>query len=270
MTIKEYAEAIASKIDGAETVEVEKDNQVKYIGITVPKISAASATIYIDELYRDEKSIDFAVDFVSEQLKHHSSVKFDVDMIKDKYWALNAVKVTLNNESTKSDVKMSAKKWGFDDLILIPRLVFELNGSRATIKIEKNHLKMWGITEQELFDRAIENTFSNDGIIKDLIEILRELNSLIPIDESMSGMMLCVSNKDKIRGAVQILNPVIIEKLKAIFPEGYTVLPSSVHEVLVVSKKLGDNGDCSSLVSFVNNTEVDPQEVLSNKVYTFD
>ena len=57
----------------------------------------------------------------------------------------------------------------------------------------------------------------------------------------------------------------------SIFTEGFYVLPSSVHEVLIVP----DNGEMEpkmlgEMVREVNKNEVERQEVLSDRVYSYD
>lgn len=68
-----------------------------------------------------------------------------------------------------------------------------------------------------------------------------------------------------------ITQPEVINKLEQLFPEGFYVIPSSVHEVLIVPnngemdpKRLGE------MVREVNRAEVEREEVLSDRVYSYD
>ena len=51
-----------------------------------------------------------------------------------------------------------------------------------------------------------------------------------------------------------------------LFPNGYVVLPSSVHEVIVRELDM-DPDELSKLVQTVNAEQVDPEEQLSNHAY---
>lgn len=48
------------------------------------------------------------------------------------------------------------------------------------------------------------------------------------------------------------------------------VLPSSVHEVIVISTQAGEPDDLQEMVQEINNSEVAPEERLSDSVYKFD
>lgn len=52
-------------------------------------------------------------------------------------------------------------------------------------------------------------------------------------------MLYALTNVEKQYGASMITQPEVLNKLEQLFPEGFYVLPSSVHEVLIVP----DNGE---------------------------
>ena len=59
--------------------------------------------------------------------------------------------------------------------------------------------------------------------------------------------------------------------METLFPEGYYLLPSSIHEMIIVPK----DGNISpkelgEMVRNVNETEVAREEVLSDRIYEFD
>jgi hypothetical protein len=57
--------------------------------------------------------------------------------------------------------------------------------------------------------------------------------------------------------------------MKEIFPEGFVVLPSSVHEAIVVSASSGEAQQFTDMVNDVNDTQILPEEQLSNRAYVF-
>ena len=62
-----------------------------------------------------------------------------------------------------------------------------------------------------------------------------------------------------------------MEKVARIFPEGFFILPSSVHEVLIVPKDTYLSvKELGNLVREVNQSEVSREEVLSDRVYEYD
>ena len=80
-----------------------------------------------------------------------------------------------------------------------------------------------------------------------------------------------LTNMENQYGASMITQPEVLNKLNQLFPEGFYVLPSSVHEVLIVP----DNGEVEprrlgEMVREVNRAEVKREEVLSDRVYRYD
>ena len=83
--------------------------------------------------------------------------------------------------------------------------------------------------------------------------------------------LFVLSNENKEFGAAALFYPGIQERVSKLMGGNYFVLPSSVHEVLV----LPENGtfqpkELLSLVMEVNRTEVAPNEVLGNRVLRYD
>ncbi len=83
--------------------------------------------------------------------------------------------------------------------------------------------------------------------------------------------MYILSNKDRIHGAAAILYPGVVEQLALIFQTGFYIIPSSIHEVIL----LVDNGQenpihLREIIAEVNRTQVEPEEVLSDSLYYYN
>ena len=89
-----------------------------------------------------------------------------------------------------------------------------------------------------------------------------------------SGQMpsfFVVTNQQRIDGAGALFYPEVMDNLGELLGQDYFILPSSIHEMLV----LPDNGEVSAdelrmMVTEVNATQVAPAERLTNDVYHFD
>ncbi|MBR0482275.1 MAG: hypothetical protein IJJ48_07380 [Firmicutes bacterium] len=82
--------------------------------------------------------------------------------------------------------------------------------------------------------------------------------------------MFVLSTTDRNLGAAALFYPGIKEKIGDLFGRDYFVLPSSVHEVLI----LPDNGvmapsELALMVKEINANEVGPQDRLCNRVFRF-
>jgi len=80
-----------------------------------------------------------------------------------------------------------------------------------------------------------------------------------------------LSNSRKSRGAACILYPGVLEGIAAEEKHNLYIIPSSIHEVLI----LPDNGaicadELKKMIFEVNCTQVAPEEVLSNSLYYYN
>ena len=83
--------------------------------------------------------------------------------------------------------------------------------------------------------------------------------------------MTVVSNERGLNGAASLFYPDQMDKVAEKIGGDYYILPSSIHEQLVVP----DDGNMSSvdlgnMVREVNATQVSPEERLSDEVYHYD
>ena len=274
MTKREYAEAIAERVNG-EVKEVEKNNGIKLTGIQLKQLCEnwISPVVYIDEMYNDELSIDDAVEIVTERFDSAiKGVDFDFSITTDFNKAKEYLKLRLYNANNNYEVFRSASEYGFDDLIMVP--VLDNVIPSGSIKFTKTLMESLGVTEDEIFDAAMENIKADDYYVKGMSEIMVEMMgaekaaimgiNMNPEDEKM----FVITSKEKAFGAFGVI--ALKEKLEEMFPNGYIVLPSSVHEVIVVPND--DSMEAlglDNMVNEVNDTEVSLEEQLSNKAYRF-
>ena len=151
-------------------------------------------------------------------------------------------------------VSRSAAEYGFEDLVLVPtveNILDDEDGQITSCKVNESLAKSWGMTVGEVFDQAMENTKA-DYEIMPMMDILSVLMGINP--EEMEAMeqvpMLVITNKAKMHGASAII-PAASE-LRKRFPEGYMVIPSSVHEVIVVKRDDVDAAEMANIIQEVN------------------
>lgn len=252
MTKREYAEAIAKEINGAEVKEIEKANGVVRIGITVSLESGngIAPVVYIDNAYEDGKEIEEVVDMVNAMISAGGNVNIDMDMLTEFENVKDKIRARLYSNETKAEVFESARKYGFEDLILVPYIenVIE-NGS---VKISNALLKMWGVDAETVMETAMANV---EYVIGEFL-----------------GAMTVVSN-DRIGSGAFGASSVIKARreLEEMFPNGYVVIPSSVHEVIVqpYPETEDDYNYMLDIVREINDTQLAPEERLSYNVYKF-
>lgn len=153
----------------------------------------------------------------------------------------------------------------------------------ATMTITEPHLEQFGVTIEELHDIALVNpAFREDIVIHDLDHVVmgEMLGNAEPVDiRSMAADdfqqgdrgMLVISNKDKSMGAAAILDKEALKAAADLFQADLYVLPSSIHECILVSSDCPVSTDeLREMVQEINETQVEPEERLSDEIYFFD
>lgn len=270
MTKREYAQEIAKAVNG-KVQEVTKANGVICTGILVQtQGSNISPTVYIDEYYDDNRSIEDAIDMVTRALEKNRVSGFDVTQFTDFSKAKGNLRARLCSDRTPADVFQTAE--GLDGLIVIPYILVkdEQIGGYASVKVTKQILKNWGVSEDEVFAIAYENSAREVKFVSMAYMMAEILGLPVEMVEGMAGEaeMYVLSNNEKMYGAIGAL--VARQMLKERFPNGYVILPSSVHEVIVIPYSAGMNMQClNDMVQEVNVSEVKPEEVLGERAYIF-
>ena len=172
------------------------------------------------------------------------------------------LKARLYNNSFEADVYEPAARYGFHDLRIVPYITMMENGYT---KVTRQLTDIWGVTPEEVLEVAKANV-ADDVDIMSMAKLISELTDT-PLPEGVIPTKV-ITNADKFYGAISIIYSK--EKLSKMFPNGYIVLPSSVHEVIVIPD-IGedDNEKFVEMVRDVNATVVEPQDVLSDRIYTF-
>ena len=138
-------------------------------------------------------------------------------------------------------------------------------------------MESWGKTEDELYHVAVDNLSElNEGTFDSLYQVMRELlkvdapaemmDLMIPEDEKV----FVLSKRDKVYGASMLLDKQMMKKVIDQIGENFLILPSSIHECLIVVPSYGmEPDDYKDMVCSVNATSVEEEERLSNNVYRY-
>ena len=83
--------------------------------------------------------------------------------------------------------------------------------------------------------------------------------------------MYVLSNTERFYGASAILYPKILLQFARSIGQDFYILPSSVHEVLLLSKESGARrSDLNRMIQDINASQVAEEEILSDHVYILD
>lgn len=148
----------------------------------------------------------------------------------------------------------------------------EGNGITSSIVIKDKLMESLEITKEELEEAAIKNEVEKYGYevqgMKDVIAGLSGEESVS--DEDEDDIMYVASNKDKYFGATAILHKDVLDKIASKIKGDFYILPSSIHEVIATPIRNDNQEEVDELremVTEINATQVEPEEVLTDNVY---
>jgi uncharacterized membrane protein len=262
MSKREYAEAMAAQIEGAEVREVEKANGVVLTGISV-KHGNVEPTMYVDKMYDDGYSIEKAAEVVRDVL-NKSAKEIDVDYMTDYDKVKDKLFACLYNVKNADlyPVHVSAKDFGYDDLIITARVSVNLPDGKGSVVVSQSMINHWDVTTETVINDALSNSsYSIIGMSKLLAEMSGMIEMEVPEEYEMAFV---VTNDDRLYGAVGVI--LAREELKRRFSNGYTVIPSSLHECIILPGT-DDVNTITNMVGEVNATNVQPEDVLGDHAY---
>ncbi len=135
----------------------------------------------------------------------------------------------------------------------------------ATALIHDRHMEHWGLTTEELYRIASENMAGMDLLFHPMEQLLDEYG----LGDIESGMYV-LSNASREFGAAVIAEPEVRRMCARELGGDYYVLPSSVHEVILLPAELAvSREELDELVREVNKSCVSREEVLSGHAYRY-
>jgi hypothetical protein len=151
----------------------------------------------------------------------------------------------------------------------------------GTILIRDVHASMWNVSVDTLMECAEKNTSKLYPIesvpMKDVllgteksesVENTKFNDEITQICEEMP--MQVISNKKRSQGAACILYSGMLEEIAEKYGNDFYIMPSSVHEVIVLPADKAENPeDLKEMVKTINETQLEPEEVLSDNVYLY-
>ena len=281
--IKMNAGYIAGEGGNITINHVIKNNGCEMDGLVImEKGKDIAPTIYLDSFYElytngeNIKNIIRQIEVIYDQNKNN--VTFDVnilkhfDTIKDKI-----VYKVVNYRSNEKLLEQVPHKRILDLAVVFYCLLDNEYGRSATALIYNNNLKNWNVTIDDVYKAALKNTpdllhskissmaalFEKCGVNVDGEEV--DLKDYVPSD------MYVLTNESKLNGAACILYENVLYDFAQKLGADLYILPSSVHEVILLPKlSMFEKDELVNMVKEVNTEGVAADEVLSDHVYEYN
>lgn len=252
-------------------VQILKNNGVRLDGFSYHiEGRREQPTVYVNQYYHEEILPDEMEDIARMILKIQRESRIlpedglhkllDYDSMKEKIF----YRLISREKNEELLAKIPWLPW-LDMAIVFYLKIPEQIVSNATALIYTNHLEHWGITMGELYRTASENMSALPVLIEPMERFLESCGM-----ESKNSGMYILTNGRKEFGAAAIVDSKVQKMCRKRLGEDYYVLPSSIHELILLPGSLAASPeDLSSLVQEVNESCVSEEDFLSGNVYFY-
>ena len=241
----EIPKMIQQKLNNAYTVslqEVIKTNDQIYTGIIIRKENEdVIPTIYLEEFFHQYlagKSLNEITDnILSVYINAFQHIPTPKTPSRDDF-IKNLTPTVVNADLNKALLK-DLPHIRFEDLAVYLRYCFnESDDHQMSVKVTNNLLAFYNLTKDEAMEYAIDNLDHSKFQFKPLYQILNSIVNIDDFDEFPA--IFVVTNQNNIYGASCMASKKILSKIADEVLGDYYILPSSVHEILIVPKSFID------------------------------
>ena len=275
-----------------DVIERAKNNDILLHGLTIrkgDKDREAVPVIYLEPYYdahrfegKDMEDImhEIARDYqkITRDIPEFDLPEMTPEGIRDKLF-VKLVNTRSNQERLKDLVRLPVDG-GFTLTAYINMDGFSGN---AMIQVTRDLAANMGYDERELMQDAMRNTVSAyPPTLTEMQKVMMKvagLRRLEPGDNLLSESpepvedltMLILSNTDLYFGATALFYPEIRQQIADVTGGSFYILPSSVHELIILPDNGGyDEQALAQMVRSINSTQVQPEEQLGNKVLYYN
>ena len=220
-------------------------------------------------VYKMVNTIEDNISVVKEKEQDVKSFITDYEKVKDNTY--------LRLIPGDSPILKSTPHKMIEDMALVVNVhldSFSDENGRSCVVVSTPLMEMYGIDEAQLFADAEKNSLANEPIVfKPLVDMIKDLisNDEVPNPEDVGIVTYIATNKSGFQGAAVAGYPDFAEKAAEAIGGSFYMLPSSVHEFILIK----DDGtpkarDLNKMIKNVNETVLEPRDVLSAQCYHYD
>lgn len=268
--------------------DVTKNNGVVLRGLTLMQgNSNISPTIYLNNYYEEYMNgratlLNVVNDVMDTYQRNKVNQNVDMQYFLDYERVKDSVVYKLINTEKNKELLEDIPHIEFLDLSIVFQCMVENDDiGDASILIHNAHMRLWGVSVEILYEAAKVNTQRIQKYeIKSMSKVLCELTTAESpegsdeISEeafSDSFPMYVLSNQRRVDGAVCMLYPNLISDFADAAGSSLYIIPSSIHEVLILPTAHADEStEIKNMIKEINDTQVSAEEILSYSLYFYD
>lgn len=242
---------------------------IEACSISIPgkKLTPVFYPSYYYEKYRSGTGFSEIIENIKDSIRYSSDDSFDFNDVADYSVAKGHIIPKLVNMKRNSDWIENVAHRSFLDLAVVFLYVIRAEGDEfISFTISWDQLRDWGETVDSVYYDAVENA---PRIFPLSIESIDDVLGLS--GGSQYRTFYVMSNSKRHYGAACMLYDHALSDFADRIGEGFHIIPSSVHEVLLVPDSLEiPSGELRDMLLDVNQSIVRDDEILSDGIYYYD
>lgn len=260
---------------------VQKMNQ-NYEAVTVkPEDAIIGVNLNMNEIYeRYDRgmSYDTLVREVAEKADRalHDRPDFNLEALQDYDQMKEKLSMEVVSAERNADLLEKVPHKDMEDMAVVYRFVLDSDSDgRGSILVTNQLMDNYGITAEQLHADALQYApVMRPAVIQTMAETLLEMmgpeaKDMIPV--LPDDPLFVATVPDKIQGAGVLAYQDFMEQAAERVGGDFFILPSSIHEILLVRDDgTFDINHLEDMVKQVNETEVAPEDLLTDSVYHYD
>lgn len=287
----EFYEMVKSALSGRfgngydlQLQEIRKNNGMKYHGLAVRAADHYVAPVIgMDDMYQkylDGMQLEPLLDGLLQLLgEGFERAKFDRSRVTDwqeakKHLFLKVISTELNREILED---LPHKEILDLSVVAYVQMDSPEAETTASVQVTNELANMWGKDWETLYETAMRNTvhegISFASISHVITSMLGDTEADFLLDDYLAmqeSPLFVLTNHAKVFGAVFMVLPQVMEQVTDDMGGDVYVLPSSIHESLVIPvSRIEDPAPLHQLVCDVNQMQVPLAERLSDHVYHY-
>lgn len=293
--VEQIKKAVSAKLESNFSVQLHqtiKNNGEKRTGILIETQGVnISPIIYLEEYYESYQN-GKGVEEIADEIK-----RFFFEIKKTESWSCekllsyenvkNQIGIRLINTSRNREILKEVPHIKFWDLSAIFYILLNVsNDGTASMVIRNQHMEQWKIQLGTLWEDALKNKIKylrpefctmSDALREAVfLSVKQKYEYTGNLFESYEGKqdrdeMYVLSNHIRSYGASCIIYPSIPERIGRILEDDYYIIPSSVHELIIIPAEGSEicPDEINEMIQTVNRDMVSREEVLSEHCYKY-
>lgn len=202
---------------------------------------------------------------------------FEVDWVKDYSQVKDRLFIRVNDAKENADSLRNMPHQEVDGLAVTYHIAYKgSQGIEGSIPVTSDLMETYGIDAKQLHaDALVSGEAVNPPVFISMADMMSRMTG-IDADEIAPSIpggpdLMILTNEQALFGAGSLFYPGLLDDIASQVGGNFFVLPSSVHETIILSDDgMTDRKALESMVQEINEMVVAPEDKLSDYVYHYD